>query len=386
MTVADSKQQKEKKKSLNELALLSERSKKYDPNADKDDCIEDLRGVQKDNPDMFISRNFYRVNGAYSDKTWDQYFGTFEEFRKQAGLQLTRAQQQLEKHIAKHASLDNYKTFFEEEVKPWCGKYEKPFKESRRFRTMVIGADFHDIEADEFVLSVFIATCKRIQPDIIVLAGDIYDEYEFSRYDKDPRQVNIKERYDFVRERIFRALRLACPNAQIDFLIGNHEMRIMKHLADKSPNMRALLDLMGFTFEKLLALDEFKINLVSKIDLTAYKPTEIRKEIKNNYKKYFNTLVVNHESDEDYGMCSVNAHTHRPKMHTKFSEAKGAIWSLNIGCIAKVDAEYHTQKVNAANSFAVVTIDTVEERAVPEHVLFAENFVTVGGVYYTRSE
>jgi len=372
-------------KSLAQQALLSERDKKYDPAATAEMCVLDLRGLQEANPDMFISRNFYRVHGTYSDKTWDQYFGTFEEFRKQAGLQLTRSQHQLEKHIAKHASLDVYRKFYVEEIMPWCGKYEKEFK-SQRIRTMVVASDFHDQDSDPFVLSVILATCKRIQPDVVVLNGDVFDEYEFSRFDKDPRTINIKERYEFVRDRIFKPLREACQDAQIDLIIGNHEMRIMKHFADKTPNMRTLMDLMGFTLSKLLMLDDFKINLVSKVDLAAYKPTEIRDEIKKNFKKYFNTVVLNHEGDEDYGMSSVSGHIHRPRLQTKCNEAKGPIFNLTTGCVCKVDAEYHHQKVNAQNSFAIIHVDTLTEQAVPEHIMFTDHFAVVAGVYYFRDE
>ena len=109
----------EPKLTQNQRAMLSERGKKYDPDATKEDCINDLRGVQKANPDNFISRNFYRVTGRYSEKTWNRYFGTMEEFRSEAGLQLSRSQRHLEKHIAKHASLDEARKFYREEIEPW---------------------------------------------------------------------------------------------------------------------------------------------------------------------------------------------------------------------------------------------------------------------------
>lgn len=381
-----SKPSKEKPPSLSQQALLSERSKKYDPNATAETCISDLRRIQEEHPDQFISRNFYRVHGKFSDGTWDQFFGTFEEFRKQAGLQLSRAQQQLEKHIAKHAALDVYRKFFDEEVKPWCGKYEKPFKDSKRMRLMVVASDFHDQEADQFCLSVFLDTCQRLQPDVIVLNGDVWDQYEFSRFDLDPRMVNIKQRYDFVRERIFEPLRKACPTAQIDLILGNHEFRLLKHLADRTPNMRVLMDLMGLTLSKLLLLDDFSINLVAKIDLAAYKSTDVRDQIKKNYKKYFETVVVNHAADEDFGMSSISGHVHRPGFKTKCNEVKGPIWHLTLGCMCKVDAEYHQAKINAQQSFGIIHIDTVTQQAVAEHVMFSDTMAVVGGVYYSRKQ
>ena len=218
---------KEPRKTQRAQAILSESAKKYDPTATSDQLVADLRRVQEENPEKFISRNFYRIHGVFSEKTWDCIFGTFLEFRRQAGLELSRNQHQLEKHTAKHASLDTYRDFQETEITPWVGKYEKPSDQGRT-KTLLIASDFHDKEVDPFVLSVFIDTAKRVQPDIIVLNGDIFDLYEFSRFDKDPRLADLKGRFDFVRESIFQPLREACPNSQIDFTLGNHEQRLLK--------------------------------------------------------------------------------------------------------------------------------------------------------------
>lgn len=377
---------KEKRTSLYAQAVMSERSRKANWSATKDDVIEDLRVVQKAHLDSLISRNFYRVNGKYSDATWSRYFGTFEQFKRSAGLQLSRSQHQLEKQIARHAHLDVYRDFFDEEVAPWVGKYEKPVDNEDRFKTMLVASDFHDIEVDEFALSVFLDTAKRVQPDVIVINGDLYDQYEFSRFDIDPRQFNIKARYDFVRERIFKPLREACPNTQIDLIMGNHEHRILRLLADRSPAMKVLIDLMGITFSQLLGLDDWQINLVSKSDLAAYSSKELRDEVRKNYKVYFNTVVCNHISDDDYGMCTITGHTHRPAMKVKVTEAMGHIWHITAGGMCKSDAEYHQAKSNAQQSFVLVHVDTWERSASPEHFLFGKKHVVVAGKYYSRVE
>jgi len=371
--------------SLYARAVLSERTRKANWNTTKDQCIEDLRKVQKDHPDSFISRNFYRVHGNYSDSTWNQHFGTFHQFKRSAGLELSRSQHHLEKKIARHAHLDVYRKFFTEEVAPWVGKYEKRHSNGR-IKTVLVGSDFHDIEVDQFVLSVFIDTAKRVQPDIIVFNGDTYDEYEFSRFDQDPRQVNIKARYDFVRDNIFKPLRKVCPKAQMDFIIGNHEQRILKLLADRSPAMKVLVDLMGITFSQLLGLDEFQINLVSKSDFAAYNSKEMHEEVKKNYKIYFKSVVLHHFGDDGFAMSSVGGHTHKPKLTVQVNEVMGPIFQLTTGSICKIDAEYVPGKANYQNSFVLLHIDTWERSVVPEHIMFGKKFCIVGGKYYFRPE
>jgi predicted phosphodiesterase len=374
---------KEKKVSAAEQALLSERSKKFDPTATPEDCIADLRDVQKRYPNKSITRNFYRVEGKYSDRTWDSKFGTFEEFKSQAKLQLNRAQRHLEKHIARHAHLDNYREFQKTEITPWVGKYEKTGTPGR-MKTIIVSSDWHDKDTDTFALDVFIDTCERVQPDIIVFAGDTYDCFEFSSYDIDPRLADIRGRHDFVREKLFRRTREACPNSQIDFIIGNHEHRILRMFADKTPNLKVLADVVGFTFSKLLQLDEFQINLVSKSDLAAYSPKEVREEAKKNYQVYYDCLVVNHY-DENFGMSCISGHTHKPKLTTKCVVGRGPIFSLTLGSMCHSDQEYHQAMVNGQTSFAICHIDTKKKEVIPEHIQFSSEVAIVGGKYYFRS-
>ena len=366
----------------NTLAILAEQSKKYDPSATDDELINDLRRVQQENTDKFISRNFYRTHGKYSEKTWDCRFGTFQEFRKQAGLELSRNQQQLERHIAKHASLDVYRTFVKEEVTPWVGKYEKPF-DGKRVQTMLIGSDFHDKEVDPFCLSVFIDTAKRIQPNIIVLNGDILDLYEFSRFDRDPRQEDLKGRFDFVRENIFKPLREACPNAQIDLMLGNHEQRLLKHLADRTPYLRVLMDLWGMTLAKLFGLEEFEINLRSKWDLSAWKAGETRSQATRNYEVYYDCFVCNHTGNEGFGYSGTSGHTHQPNVKTTVNVNGPIVWTVTGG-MCRTTAEYTTTMEKWHNSFLIVHVDTQKKQVIPEHILFTDHMTCVGGKYYVR--
>lgn len=344
--------------------------------------IEDLRRVQESEPDKFITRNYYRIEGLYSEAAYCARFGTFQEFRREAGLEMSRGAQRIEKAVALHASRDRYRGFAEVEITPWVGKYEKDHAPG--MKTLIVASDFHDRDSDEFVLEVFLNTCERVQPDVIVLNGDVFDEYEFSSFAQDPRQINLRERYDFVREHIFRPLRRSCPDAQIDFIIGNHEARILRHMADRSPHIKCLADLMGVSLSQLLMLDEFEINLISKGDLSAHTPKESREEMAKNYKVYFNTLLVGH-APENYGICAVFGHTHKPKFESRVNELVGSHFQLTLGCVAKIDVEY-VQGLNRYNQgFGIFHIDPYHRECVPEHIVFTHHYAMVGGQLYKRA-
>jgi hypothetical protein len=374
-----------KKLSQAEIAVLSEREKKFDPNATADACIGDLRNVQERNPLKHITRNFYRIHGAYSDATWNQFFGTFLEFRRQAGLELSRNQHSLERKIAKHASLDVYRDFYTEVVLPYHEKHDKHKKSGGRFQTLLYGSDFHDMECDPFVLSVFIDTARRLQPDIISLGGDVFDLYEFSRFSIDPRQVKIVDRFRFVKTHIFGALRRACPDSQIDLIVGNHEFRILKLLADKTPAMRILLsDVMGLSLNDVFGVDEFDINLVAKLDLAAFSAEDSKDELRENFKVYHDALVVTHFKDLGFGISGLSGHTHRPSQEIFVNVPMGRCSWTNAGCIAETRAEYVDSRDKWANSFAIAHIDTQTKSVQVEHIIVPKDHVVVHGKRYER--
>lgn len=367
-----------------ERALLSERSKKFDASVTKEQCIEDLRRLQEEEPDKFITRNYYRIHGKYSDGCWDRHFGTFAEFRKQAGLELNRHQQHLEKGIAKHASVDHYRKFFSEQVLPYYNKYPKNQKPST-IKTIMVGSDIHDEEACEFTLSMFIHQCKLKQPDVIALNGDIFDCYEFSSYSKDPRQMKLKERFQFVHERIFAPLREACPNAQIDFILGNHEIRVLKLLADQTPVMRVLLaDVMGLTFADVFGVDKYQINIVSKLDLGAFTKKDVDNEMKQNYRVYFDCYAITHEPDERIrrSMSGTNGHHHKASWVSDANLNHGSITWVQTPAMHVKGAEYLKTLSGWNTGFIEVVINTVTKQVIQKVHQTHEYWTVIDGVYY----
>lgn len=167
----------------------------------KQECIDDLRRLAVQHPELVISRNFYRVHGRYAESVWSAYFGTFEEFKRQSGLKLSRQQHAHERNIAKHASVDHYRAIGEERA-GYADKYERP--SGRRFKTIVVASDLHDREIDPFFMRVLEDTVKRIQPDVIALAGDIFDLAEFGKYTVDPREWDIVGSIRFAHDKILR--------------------------------------------------------------------------------------------------------------------------------------------------------------------------------------
>lgn len=362
---------------------LSEDTAKITDDWSAEQCVEHLRAVAKANPDKVISRNFFRVHGAIAESVWNRHFGTFSEFRRQAGLVLTRQQHQHERHIAKHASVDNYRAMTEEKS-GWGEAYLRD--SGKRFQTILATSDLHDKECDPFMLRVMIDTAKRANVDTISLVGDVFDLPEFGKYTVDPREWDVVGRIKAVHENILKPLREACPDAQIDMIEGNHEARLLRQLADATPALRAVLsDLHGFTVGKLLGLEAYEVNYIAKADLASFTKRESEKEVANNYKIYHEAFLCHHfPYARNMGLPGVNGHHHQHQVWSQFNPIYGAYEWHQMGA-GHVRSASYCEGEKWHNGFCLVHIDTKTRTVNIEYVPITD-FAVVGGKFYYRTE
>jgi hypothetical protein len=158
-------------------------------------------------------------------------------------------------------------------------------------------------------------------------------------------------------------------------------------MSERTPEMRAILsDFMGLTFADILGLREFEINLICQHDLSAFKPSDIRAEIRKNRKTYFGCVTVDHYPDPKFtfGTNWIAGHTHKYGLTSACNEVLGHIWGHTMGCMARVDNSY-TDRNRNQNSFSIVHIDTHTKTAILEPVLFSDFGCIVGGTRYVRN-
>lgn len=349
----------------------------------KDELVHILRQIAESNPERVISRNFFRVNSGVPERRWTKHFGTFEQFKREAEVIISRGARKLEMDISNHVAADRYRAMGREAT-DWGEKYLRP--SGKRWQTILIGADFHDKEADPFALSVFLDTCRRCQPDTIVLAGDLFDLPEFGRYTTDPREWDVVGRIRFVHDSILRPLREIAPSTQIDLIGGNHEFRLLKYLADQAPVMMVLLaDLHGQTISTLLGLDKFQVNYVQKSDLSAWTKRDIKAEVGRNFKVYHDCFLVHHETKQGIRkqMPGVSAHSHKHLSWSFESPTWGAYEWHQLGCLHRRDATY-TDAERWSTGFCLAHIDANRKRVALEYVPVGEGHAVVGGKWYFR--
>jgi len=184
------------------------------------DIIAAFKRLETANPGKSITRDKFRKESGIPTSAWEREFGTFAELRRQAGGAPTQATNKLLTNVAKHTAAKKY-----EELNKEREEYGEQYLRSDpgRYKTLLVGTDLHDKEIDPFVLRVFLDTAKRVQPETVVLGGDVFDLPEFGRYGVDPREWDVVGRIKFAHDNILEPLRNNVPDAQIDLIEGNHE-------------------------------------------------------------------------------------------------------------------------------------------------------------------
>lgn len=368
------------KKITKSTKILSEDEKKI-TSATRDECTNELRRIAEENPEQMISRNFFRNNSPFSEGCWSKHFGTFEEFKRQARVKLSRHARQMEKDVARHSSVESYREM-NTDKRNWGSAYLKPSDE--RFQTLVVGSDVHDIECCPFWRAMFINTIRRIKPAKVILNGDIFDLPEFSHYDVDPREWDVVGRIKWVHQ-FLADIRKAAPDTEIIFIEGNHEYRLLRHLSEATPAMKAILsDLHGWTVPKLLGLDKYEVNYIAPADLATFNKSESNKELKRNFLVMYDFLVAHHFPEGNkFGLPGWNGHHHTHEVQTNYSPLIGSYEWHQLGSGHKRQASYCNGE-KWGNGFLIVHADIVAKRAQFEYIDTSSNHVVIGGKWYTR--
>lgn len=344
--------------------------------------IADLQLVAELNENGNVTRNSYREHGKFSSFEIESVFGNFTEAKRQAGVMLTRMQSQLTNQLAKHVSFDEIRKL-NIDREDYGDKYLKP--SGKRFQTILTISDLHDQDLDPFVRRILVDTIVRAEPDILCLGGDIFDLPEFGKYTQDPRTWDVVGRIRAVHD-LLEEIREVAPDMQIDMIEGNHEYRLLRHMGEATPALKAILsDLHGMTVSGLLGLDQYEVHYVARGDLAAWNKGDINKELRKNYEVYFDTFLVDHFPEGvKRGLSGVNGHHHKFHAQSFYSQLRGPCQWFQLGCGHRRAAEYcdgHHWNMG----FALNHIDTQRHLVSMNYIPILDH-AEVGGKFYFRGD
>jgi hypothetical protein len=346
----------------------------------EDELIQILRTLKLEEPSKWITRAFFREATQIPDSAWTHIFGTFEEFARQAKFSVNRGAHRFEKKVAAHKSRDHYAEANERHH--WAGKY---LKADGRIKTSVVFSDTHDLLIDPFYERVLVSSCAKIQPDRIIMNGDLFDLAEFGKYAVDPRKWDVVGRIRAVHK-LMGELREVCPDAEFWFIEGNHEFRIIRHLQDQTPAMRAVLsDLHGWDTKKLLGIDVFEVNYVSKADLRASTVGEIKTQVQKNWHLFDDCYLVSHYKMLNRGYDGTNGHDHKYQAWPVRRLNGGSGTWMQYGGGHVIDADYCDAEGLWNLGFGIVHTDSLH-KSVNQQYIPITTIAEVGGEFYQREE
>lgn len=193
--------------------------------------------------------------------------------------------------------------------------------------TVVIGSDIHIPFQDDAAVRAFVKYCKENQPEAVVLNGDVLDMFMLSRFTKGEGRNPLEEMT--MCQGFLDSLRKAVPNADIYYVIGNHENRLEKYVLSKAPELASLIEDV-FT---IIRTADYKVRGCASVTFN------------DNFVCKHGTLLGNKsglsaiKEMENAYMSGATGHTHRLCKYIARKSGRKFVW-LETGCLCSLNPEY----------------------------------------------
>jgi predicted phosphodiesterase len=213
-----------------------------------------------------------------------------------------------------------------------------------------------------------------LQPDTVILNGDVVDFYSISSFLKDPaRKLGLQDELDQTKVYLAK-VRAAVPDAEIRYTTGNHETRLTRYLLS---NAKALSGLRCLDLGELLDLptqdirlhgtEGFKLNR----NLVITHGSRISRHAGSTARMEFDAHL----------MSGVSGHTHRVGRYDVSGLGGNYSW-IEQGCLCQLEADYITGVPNWQQGFAIIEYSA--HRFATREIRIVDHRVIVDGRDYSR--
>jgi predicted phosphodiesterase len=248
-----------------------------------------------------------------------------------------------------------------------------PVATRREDEVVVFGSDMHFPYHDIQAIESFLWMVQQIQPDRVVLNGDIADFFQLSRFNLSGDRIDsLQEEIDMANE-FRRLVRAKAPNAVVDETEGNHDSRVITYV---HKNAQALKSLHALKPEALFRYRELEINwhpgagfLLRKHFLVKHG-SFVRGEAGASAKAEFMAA----------GISGISGHTHRLAPYKKSGYTPRVWWEQ--GCLCRLDPDYIIGKPNWEQGVMVGEFSTKTDSFVLHPVPFLDGKLRFGRESY----
>ena len=244
---------------------------------------------------------------------------------------------------------------------------------------------FHDREALDIILQVV----SDMQPDEIIINGDLLDLANFS-----DKFIRLPEFYFTTQPSLIEAgwflsqLRKLSPEATITYVMGNHTARIEKMLIThfmSAYDLRPVnnMELPVMSIENLLGLKDLDIAVVDEYWINENLKAVHGDIVRNGNGETVKTILKNSR------YSTVSGHTHRLELITKSVEGKKGreLYSASsFGCLCRLDGitPGSSKDSNWSQGFGLVHFTENRFETLP--VVIHEGVAMVEGTVYTGND
>ncbi len=207
-----------------------------------------------------LSRQRYRIWGWYPVEIIDKMFGQFNHALEVAGLRDQPGTRAKKAALAEKSRWEHTRRYVERHILPYARREPEWDRAVENTKLILSISDTHATFLDPFTWHCFLRACRDLQPEIVLLNGDILEGSELSRWPKiKGATIDLQVEFDFCRE-MFRQLReVVSPDCRIIWTAGNHGLdRLAKYMTQISTAFSELRDM---KFDKLAGLDDYDVIL-----------------------------------------------------------------------------------------------------------------------------
>ena len=204
---------------------------------------------------------------------------------------------------------------------------------------------------DEGAINIALSICKDVNPDKVALVGDNLDLPELGKYRLSPAfQQTTQASIDRATE-ICAAVREAAPNAEIQWLAGNHEERLTNFMLDNAmaafgikqgnrPNTWPVLSI-----PNLCRLDDYNIEYLSGYPASTIWINEHIKVIHGDIVRSGGSTAHAYLKREKISV--IYGHIHRrewAEMTRNDFDGPKIVTAMSPGCLARIDGAVPSTK------------------------------------------
>ena len=207
---------------------------------------------------------------------------------------------------------------------------------------------YHDIDA----ITIALDYGKKENVNTIFINGDLIDNSQVSRFEKDMKKRSVKQEFDATKEFLVQ-LRAAFPDASIYWLKGNHCVRWEKFLEQK---VREIWDDPYFHLEERLRLNEQKVKILDDTVLVKAGKLSITHG-HHIFKGIFVPVSPARGAFLRAKQSVIVGHLHRASYHPEMDLDGKVIGCWSTGALCELRPSYSPLVSNAQHGFAHIIVE-----------------------------